>query len=89
MKGETGADKNLNQNLTKHMTARLLGVSRSGRCPRVDAGGPRDPLAGPKDAVMGLWADGDGAFGWRRAKAGLPPERSQASGCPVPNVDVH
>ena len=33
---------------------------------------------------MGLWADGDGAFGWRRAKAGLPPERSRASGCPVP-----
>ena len=66
------------------MTARLLGASRSGRCPRVDAGGPRDPLAGPKDAAMGLRADGDGAFGWRRAKAGLPPERSQASGCPVP-----
>ena len=51
------------------MTARLLGASRSGRCPRVDAGGPRDPLAGPKDVAMGLRADGDGAFGWRRAKA--------------------
>ena len=66
------------------MTARLLGASRSGRCPRVDAGGPRDPLAGLEDVAMGPRADGDGASGWRRAKAGLPPGRSQASGHPVP-----
>ena len=42
------------------MMARLLGVSRSGYYSWVDAGGPRDPLAGLKDVVMGLWADSDG-----------------------------
>ena len=69
--------------LDETQTARLLGVPRSGRCPRVDAGGPRDPLAGLEDAATGLRADGDGAFGWRRAKTGLPPERSRASGRPA------
>ena len=53
------------------MMARLLGVSRSGYYSWVDAGGPRDPLAGLKDVVMGLWADSDGTFGWRRVKAEL------------------
>lgn len=65
------------------MMARLLGVSRSGYYSWVDAGGPRDPLAGLKDVVMGLWADSDGTFGWRRVKAELPPEWSQASGYSV------
>ena len=66
------------------MMARLLGVSRSGYYSWLDAGGRLDPLAGLKDVVAALWEGSGGAFGWRRVKAGLPPEWSGASGRSVP-----
>ena len=66
------------------MMARLLGVSRSGYCSWLDAGGRLDPLAGPKDAVAALWEGSGRTFGWRRVKAELPPEWSGASGRSVP-----
>ena len=62
------------------MMARLLGVSRSGHCSWLDAGGHLDPLAGLKDVAAALWEGSGGAFGWRRVHAGLPPEWSGASG---------
>ena len=62
------------------MMARLPGVSRSGHCSRLGAGGRPDPPAEPKDAVAALWEGGGRTSGRRRAKAGLPPERSGASG---------
>ena len=65
------------------MMARLLGVSRSGHCSWLDAGGHADPLAGLKDVVAALWEGSGGAFGWRRVKAELPPEWSGASGYSV------
>ena len=65
------------------LMARLLGVSRSGYYAWLDAGGPQDPLAGLKDAVMALWEGSDGRFGWRSVKAELPPEWAQASGYSV------
>ena len=60
--------------------ARLLGVSRSGHCSWLDAGGHLDPLAGLKDVVAALWEGSGRTFGWRRVKAELPPEWSGASG---------
>ena len=62
------------------MMARLPGVSRSGYCPWVSAGGPADPLAGLKGVVTGVWEGSGGVFGWRSVKAELPPERSPSSG---------
>ena len=62
------------------MMARLLGVSRSGHCSWLGAGGRLDPLAGLKDVVAALWEGGARTFGWRRVKPGLPPEWSGASG---------
>ena len=55
------------------MMARLLGVSRSGYCSWLDAGGHLDPLPSHRDAVAALWEGSGGAFGWRRVHAGLPP----------------
>ena len=65
------------------MTARLLGVSRSGHCSWLDAGGHADPLAGLKDVVEALWEDSGGTFGWRRVRAEPPPEWSGSSGYSV------
>lgn len=66
------------------MMARLLGVSRSGHCSWLGAGGRLDPPAGLKDVAAALWEGGGRTFGRRRVRAGLPPEWSGASGRSVP-----
>lgn len=59
------------------LTARILGVSRSGSCSRLANGCPEDDWSAERDAVMRVWLESDRRFGFRFVHAMLPPEFSR------------
>ena len=58
------------------LTARVLGVSRSGSCSRLSNGCPEGDRSAEREAVRRAWPESDRRFGFRFAKCFLPGEFS-------------